>query len=110
MYKNKDVLLCYKENSNTNSSSVLPLMCFMSSLLAAVMGRHHEVAVRAEVLDVGGLGADGGDLALHPGDLEHAAGVVFQQVALKGLPASADSHHHMFVVKHLQRKRQTDFN
>lgn len=77
----------------------------MSSLFAAVVGCHHQVAVGSEVLDVGGLAAEGGRLALHPGDLEHAARVVFQQVALKGLPASTNTHHHVLVVQHLQRER-----
>lgn len=49
----------------------------MTSLFAAVVRCHHQVAVRGEVLDVEGLAADGGRLALHPGDLEHAAWVVF---------------------------------
>lgn len=75
-----------------------------SSLLAAVVGCHHQVAVRGEVLNVGGLAADRGRLALHPGDLEHAAWVVFQQVALKGLPASTDTHHHVLVVQHPDKK------
>lgn len=77
----------------------------MSSLFAAIVGCHHQVAVGGEVLDVGGLAAaDGGHLALHPGDLEHAARVVFQKVALEGFPASADAHHHVLVVQHLQRE------
>lgn len=76
----------------------------MSSLLAAVVGRHDEVAVGGEVLDVGGLAAHGGHLALHPGHLEYAARVVFQQVALKRLPAPTNTHHHMLVVEHLQRE------
>lgn len=66
------------------------------------MSCHHQVAVRGEVLNIGGLVADRGHLTLHPGDLEHAAWVVFQQVALKGLPASTNTHHHMLVVQHLQ--------
>lgn len=76
----------------------------MSSLFAAVVRCHHQVAVRAEVLDIRGLAADGGYLALHPGNLEHAAWVMFQQVALKGLPASTDSHHHVLIVQHLRKK------
>lgn len=68
------------------------------------MGRHHQVAVWGEVFDIGGLGADGGYLSLHSGNLQHAAGVVFQQVALERLPASADPHHHMLVVQHLQQE------
>lgn len=75
---------------------------FQSSLFAAVVGGHHQVAVRGKVLDVGGLAADGGHLALHPGNLEHAAWVVFKQVALKGLPASTHSDHHVLVVQHLR--------
>lgn len=76
----------------------------MSSLFAAVVSCHHQVAVRGEVLDVGRLAADGGYLALYPGELEHAAWVVFQQVALKGLPASTNTHHHMLVVQHPYKK------
>lgn len=72
-----------------------------SSLLAAVVSCHHQVAVGAEVLDVGGLIA-ANSLALHPGELEHAARVVLQQVALERLPASAHTHHHVLVVQHLQ--------
>lgn len=72
----------------------------MSSLFAAVVRCHHQVAVRAEVLDIRGLAAYRGYLALHPGNLEHAAWVMFQQVALKGLPASTDSHHHVLIVQH----------
>lgn len=76
-----------------------------SSLFAAVVGCHHQVAVRGEVLDVWGLAAaDGGHLALHPGDLEHAAGVMFQQVALKSLPASTNAHHDVLVVQHPDKK------
>lgn len=83
----------------------MALLSLMSSLFAAVVGCHHQVAVRGEVLDVGGLAAaDGGRLALHPGDLKHAARVVFQQVALKGLPASTNTHHDVLVVQHLQRE------
>lgn len=76
----------------------------MSSLFAAVVGCHHKVAVGSEVLDVGGLAAEGGRLALHPGDLEHATRVMFQQVALKGLPASTNTHHHVLVVQHPDKK------
>lgn len=75
-----------------------------SSLFAAVVGCHDQVAVGGEVLDVGGLAADWGRLALHPGDLEHAAWVVFQQVALKRLPAPTNTHHHMLVVQHPDKK------
>ncbi len=53
-------------------------LCVHLSLLAAVVGCHHKVAVRSEVLDVWGLAAaDGGHLALHPRDLKHAARIVF---------------------------------
>lgn len=77
----------------------------MSSLFAAVVGCNHQVAIRGEVFDIGGLAAaDRGHFALHPGDLEHAARVMFQQVALKGLPTSTNTHHHMLVVQHLQRE------
>lgn len=76
----------------------------MSSLLAAVVGGHHQVTVRGEVLDVGGLDADRGRLALHPGDLEHAARIVFHQIALKSLPASTNTHHHVLVVQHPDEK------
>ena len=75
----------------------------MASLFAAVVCCHHQVAVGGQVLDVGGLAADRRHLALHPGELEHAARVVLQQVALEGLPASAHTHHHVLVVQHLQR-------
>lgn len=71
------------------------------------MRSHHQVAVRADVFDGGGpaaaaAAAAGGRLSLHPGELEHAAGVVFQQVALEGLPSAAHAHHHVLVVQHLQ--------
>lgn len=92
---------------NTTKSSVLYLMAFfspVSSLFAAVVRCNHQVAVRAEVFDGGGLAADRGYLALHSGNLEHAAWVMFQQVALEGLPASTDSHHHVFIVQHLQKE------
>lgn len=93
-----------KARSHPPSSLLMPLFSLVSSLFAAVMGRHHQVAVGGEVLDVGRLAAaDGGCLSLHPGDLEHAAGVVFQQVALEGLPASTNTHHHVLVVQHLRR-------
>lgn len=82
----------------------MALFSLMSSLFAAVVGRHYQVAVRCQVLDVGGLAADGGHLALHPRDLEHAAWVMFQQVALKGLPASTNAHHHVLVVQHSYEK------
>ena len=75
----------------------------LRSLLAAVVGRHHQVAVRPQVLDHGGPAAgDRRVLALHPGDLEHAAWVMLQQVALEGLPAPAHPHHHVLVVQHLK--------
>lgn len=83
----------------------MALFSLVSSLFAAVVSCHHQIAVRGEVLDVGGLAAaDGGHLALHTGDLEHAAWVMFKQVALKGLPAASNTHHHMLVVQHLQRE------
>lgn len=82
----------------------LALVRLASSLFAAVVCCHHQVAVRGQVLDVGGLAAERGRLALHSGNLEHAARVVFQQVALEGLPASTDAHHHVLVVQHLQRQ------
>lgn len=76
-------------------------------LLAAVVSCHHQVAVGAQVLDVGGLVGDWGGLALHAGDLKHAAWVVFQQVALECLPTSPNTNHHMFIMKHLpDRKRE----
>lgn len=72
------------------------------SLFAAVVRGHHQVAVGAQLFDAGGPAAvDGGRLALHPRELQHAARVVLEQVALEGLPASADAHHHMLVVQHL---------
>lgn len=72
------------------------------SLFAAVVRSHHQVAVGAQVFDAGGPAAvDGGRLALHPRELQHAARVMLEQVALEGLPASANTHHHMFVVQHL---------
>lgn len=71
-------------------------------LLAAVVCGHHQVAVGTQVLDVGGLVGDGGGLALHAGDLEHAARVVLQQVALERLPASPHTNHHMLVMQHLR--------
>lgn len=75
------------------------------SLFAAVVSSHYQVAVRREVFNVGGLAVvDRGRLALHPRELEHAARVVFEQVALKGLPASTNTHHHVLVVQHLQRE------
>ena len=75
--------------------SLLPL------LLAAVVSCYHQVAVWAQVLDVGGLDGDGSGLAIHAGDLEHTARVVFQQVALKRLPASSNTDHHMLIMQHL---------
>lgn len=75
------------------------------SLFAAVVGGHHQVAVGGELFDAGGPAVtDGGHLALHPGELQHAARVVLEQVALKGLPAPADAHHHVLVVQHLGRQ------
>lgn len=75
----------------------------MRSLLAPVVRSHHQVAVRADLFDGGGpAAAAGGRLSLHPGELEHAAGVVFEQVALEGLPSAAHAHHHVLVVQHLQ--------
>lgn len=104
MHRNKDVAQRRPEPLSRKWHKVLCPFINVSSLLAAVVGRHYQVAVRAQVLDVGGLGADGGYLSLHSGNLKHPAGVMFQQVALEGLPASADSHHHMLVVQHLQKK------
>lgn len=74
------------------------------------MGRHYQVAVGREVSDVGRFAGDGRDLAFYTRDLEHATWVMLQQVALERLPASANSHHHMFIMQHLerQRKRQID--
>lgn len=73
-----------------------------SSLLAPVVCSHHQVAVGTQLFDGGGpaaaAAADGGRLSLHPWELKHAAGVVFEQVALKGLPASTHAHHHVLVV------------
>lgn len=74
----------------------------VSSFFAAVVCCHHQVTVRAQVFDIWRLAADRRRLAVHPGELEHAAWVVFEQVALEGLPASTNTHHHMFVVQHLQ--------
>lgn len=76
----------------------------LRSLLAPVVGSHDQVAVRAELFNGGGpaAAADGGRLSLHPRELQHAAGVVFEQVALEGLPAAAHAHHHVLVVQHLQ--------
>lgn len=74
------------------------------SLFPAAVGRHHQVAVWRQVLDAWGLAADGGRLPLHTGDLEHPTWVVFQQVALKGLPAPTNAHHHVLVVQHLQKE------
>lgn len=72
------------------------------SLFAAVVSSHHQVAVGAQVFDAGGPAAvDGRRLSLHPRELQHAARVVLEQVALEGLPASANTHHHVFVVQHL---------
>lgn len=73
------------------------------SLLAAVVGGHHQVAVGTQLSDAGRLAAavDRRRLAFHPRELQHAAGVVLEQVALEGLPASADAHHHVLVVQHL---------
>lgn len=76
------------------------------SLFAAVVRSHHQVAVGAQVFDAGGPAAvDGGRLALHPRELQHAARVMLEQVAFEGLPASADTHHHVFVVQHLWEEK-----
>lgn len=78
----------------------------LASLLAAVVSSHHQVAVGTQLSDAGRLAAaaaavDRRRLAFHPRELQHAAGVVLEKVALERLPASADAHHHVLVVQHL---------
>lgn len=68
------------------------------------MSGHHQVAVGTQLSDAGRLAAavvDRRRLAFHARELQHAAGVVLEQVALERLPASADAHHHVLVVQHL---------
>lgn len=79
-----------------------------ASLFAAVVSSHHQVAVGTQLSDAGRLAAavDRRRLAFHPRELQHAAGVVLEQVALERLPASADAHHHVLVVQHLWMRRQ----
>lgn len=108
--KPSDHLFC----SNTpkkkrNCISSLPLVkkrwpCLAgASLFAAVVSGHHQVAVGTQLPDAGWLAAavDRQRLAFRPRELQHAAGVVLEQVALERLPASADAHHHVLVVQHL---------
>lgn len=73
-------------------------------LLSLVGGRDHQVIIWVHVLQGWGFALDRGCLAVHTGDLQHAAGVMLQQVACKGLPASSHTDHHMLVVQHLEGK------
>lgn len=76
----------------------------VSLLLCTVMGPDHHVAV--------GCAAPSGRLGFVPAHLRPArwstpsTGVVLLQVAWKGLPASANTHHHMTLVEHLRKTKQ----
>lgn len=88
------------ESSHPLCPFLMALFSLLSSLFAAIVCCHHQIAVRGEVFDVWGLAADRGYLALHSGDLEHTTGVMFQKIAFKGLPASTNTNHHVLVVQH----------
>lgn len=76
----------------------------LNLLLSLVTGRDHQVIIWIHVLEGGRLALDGGRFAVHAGDLQHPAGVVFQQVPCESLPAASHAHHDVLVVQHLQWK------
>lgn len=47
----------------------------------------------------------GQDLLLQGGELQHSQRVVLHQEATQRVPAAADTHHHMFTMKHLWADR-----
>lgn len=71
-------------------------------LLSLVAGRDHQVVIWIHVLQGWGFALDRGCFAIHTGDLQHAAGVMLEQIACEGLPASSHADHHMLVVQHLE--------
>lgn len=85
---------------------------FTVLLLAAVMGSDHHVAVRWDVqrrrLRFVPTEPDLRPAAAAAGrsPSSSSARVVFVQVTDEGFPAAADTHHHMALVQHLQRRRQ----
>lgn len=73
-------------------------------LLSLVAGRDHQVVIWIHVLQGWGFALDRGCLAIHTRDLQHAAGVMLEQIACEGLPASSHTDHHVLVMQHLERK------
>lgn len=76
----------------------------LNLLLSLIVGRDHQVVIWIHVLKGWRLALDGGRFAIHTGDLQHPAGVVFQQIPRERFPSSSHADHDVFVVQHLQWK------
>lgn len=53
----------------------------------------------------GGAFLKGQDLLLQSGKLQHSQRVVFEQEATQRVPATSNTHHHMFPMKHPNKER-----
>lgn len=73
-------------------------------LLSLIIGRDHQVVIWIHVLKGWRFALDGGCFAIHTRDLQHPAGVVFQQIPCECFPSSSHTDHDMFVVQHLKWK------
>lgn len=73
-------------------------------LLSLIIGRDHQVVIWIHVLKGWRFALDRGCFAIHTRDLQHPAGVVFQQIPCECFPSSSHTDHDMFVVQHLKLK------
>lgn len=76
----------------------------LNLLLSLIVGRDHQVIIWIHVLKGWRFALDGGRFAVHTGDLQHPAGVVFQQIPRERFPSSSHADHDVFVVQHLKGK------
>lgn len=76
----------------------------LNLLLSLIVGRDHQVIIWIHVLKGWRFALDGGRFAIHTGDLQHPAGVVFQQIPRERFPSSSHADHDVFVVQHLKWK------
>lgn len=55
----------------------------------------------------GGAFLKGQDLLLQSGELQDSQRVVFREETAQCVPAAADTHHHVFTMKHLWTKKKS---